>query len=173
MGQGLIQFSHIRSLVGGTGAPLGFVGGQEGQEMISVQRSEDDTTPEAFLNEVGKLRPRGKGGKGLGRLGMGGGQGGEGDGIHDSGASSCGAHHTRTGQEEPQAAFLPIHDGTNRASDPGVSLPPGPRLTAFAGGEGHVARAIPTPLAAATARSIRSRMTRARFRRSFRGSQAM
>jgi hypothetical protein len=142
--------------------------------MVSVQRSEDDTTPEAFLNEVGKLRPCDEGGKGLGGLGMSGGQGGEGDGIHDPGAAGCSAHHARTRQEEPQAALLPVHDGPHRSADPGVGLSPGPGVPTFAaGGEGHVARAIPTPLAAATARSIRSRMARARFRKSFRGSQAM
>jgi hypothetical protein len=173
VGQGVIQFSHIRSSVGGTGAPLGIVGGQEGQEVITVQRSEDDTTPEAFLNEVGKLRPRDEGGKGLGRLGMGGGQGGKGDGVHHPGSSGCCSHHAGTGQEEPQSAFLPVHDGTDGVANPGVGLPPGPRVIALAGGDGHVARAIPAPLAAATVRSIRSRMARARFLRSFRGSQAM
>ena len=141
--------------------------------MISIQRGEDDTAPEAFLNEVRKLRPCDERGKGLRRLGMGGSQGGEGDGVHHPGISSCGAHHAGTGQKEPQTALLPVHDGADRTADPGVGLTSGPGITTIGGGEGHVARAIPAPLAAATVRSIRSSMARARLRRSFRGSQAM
>lgn len=171
--QGLIQFGHIRSRLGGPGAPLDVMGSQESQEMVSIQGSQYDTALETLLNEIGKLRPCDERGKGTCGLGMSGGQNGEADGIHRSRASSGGAHHPRTVQKKPQATPLPFHDLTDRAPNSGVGLPPSPGVAAFMGGMSHVTRAIPAPLAAATVRSIRSRMVRARFRRSFRGSQAM
>jgi hypothetical protein len=152
---------------------VGIIGSQEGKDAIASHRSQYDPASVAFLNELGKLRSRGEGGKGPGRQGVSRCKRGEGDGIHHPRVSGGRADHPGPVQEEPHTTSFPLQDAPHRTPHPSVGLPAGPPLLERVRGGGHEMSANPTPLAAATSRSIRSRMTRARLRRSFRGSQAI